>query len=103
MAEVQAEYADVLGVRGDPVISRVRRWPLGIPQAGLGHAGRVERLRGLALRSPGLHVTGNYLSGPSVAACVAEALATAERVADELAAADTMTTAPILKSAAALK
>ncbi len=82
MAEARSEYADVLGVTGDPVVSRVRQWPLGIPQAGVGHTARVDVLRSLADRTPGVYVTGNYLNGPSVAACVAEA----ERTAGEVTA-----------------
>jgi heterodisulfide reductase subunit A-like polyferredoxin len=36
-------------------------------------------LRGSEDRQPGLFVTGNYFSGPSVAACVAEANGAAAR------------------------
>ena len=82
MAEARAEYADVLGVKGDPVVSRVRQWPLGIPQAGVGHTSLVNDLRSMSDRAPGMFATGNYLNGPSVAACVAEA----ERTANEVTA-----------------
>ncbi len=74
------EFRDLLHVKGRPVVARVRQWPLGLPQYRLGHGRRVETLRGLHDRVPGLFVTGNYLSGPSIGACLDEAQATATLV-----------------------
>lgn len=76
---VRDEFRDLIGARGDPEICRVRHWPLGLPQYRLGHETRVERLRSLGERVPGLFVTGNYLGGPSIAACLGEARGTAAR------------------------
>ncbi len=67
------EFADLIGARGDPVVTRVRHWPLGIPQYLLGHGDRVDCLMGLGQRVPGLFLTGNYFRGPSVANCLANA------------------------------
>ena len=67
------EFGELLGAKGEPVISRVRHWPRGLPQYTLGHGARVAALAGLAARRPGLFVTGNYLTGPAIAACLAQA------------------------------
>ena len=71
IALAEEEFKDLLGVRGRPEIVRVRRWPRGIPQYNLGHQARIKKIQDIALETPGLFVTGNYLSGPSVGACVA--------------------------------
>jgi oxygen-dependent protoporphyrinogen oxidase len=81
----RAEFKDLLGVRGEPVVARVRQWPRGLPQYRLGHGGRVAALRGLERARPGLFATGNYFAGPSVGVCVAQAVETATRVHEFLA------------------
>lgn len=80
----RAEFADLLGVRGEPVIARVRQWPLGLPQYSLGHGARTAAVLSTQRRRPGLFVTGNYLSGASVSACLAQAAATASHVHEHL-------------------
>jgi oxygen-dependent protoporphyrinogen oxidase len=86
IAAARAEFGDLLGARGDPVVARVRQWPRGLPQYQLGHGGRIAALRGLESRQPGLFVTGNYFEGPSLGACVTQAGGAAARVHDFLAA-----------------
>ncbi len=73
----RAELSDLVGSRGVPVVTRVRQWPRGLPQYGLGHGRLTDVLTGLEHRRPGLFVTGNYLSGISVAACLTQAVETA--------------------------
>ncbi len=85
VAIARRELADLLGAEGEPQVVRVRRWPRGLPQYLPGHAGRVERIATLDERQPGLFVTGNFLNGLSVGCCVAQAEATALRVATYLA------------------
>jgi len=80
VALARAEFADLLGARGEPVVARLRQWPLGLPQYRPGHGDLVAALRGLEQRVPGLFATGNYFAGPSIAACLAEAGETAARV-----------------------
>jgi oxygen-dependent protoporphyrinogen oxidase len=69
-----------LGVRGAPVVSVVHRWPRAIPQYELGHGRFVDLHRDLERDFRGLHLGGNYLHGISVADCVRNALATADRI-----------------------
>jgi len=79
IAETRAEFRGFLGVRGEPVIARVRQWPRGLPQYRLGHGERMATLRGAEQRVPGLFLTGNYFAGVSVASCVTQACETANR------------------------
>lgn len=87
MAEtVHREAAELLGIDAPPLISRVRYWRTGLPQPAPGHGTLVEQVSGLEAAYPGLHFTGNWLAGVSVANCIDNATALAGRVAAGLAA-----------------
>jgi protoporphyrinogen/coproporphyrinogen III oxidase len=88
IALTRAEFHDLLGARGEPVIARARNWPRGIPQYGRGHLARLGILDRLGQSCPGLSVTGNYFDGPSVGACVVRAARTAAELGDYLATAN---------------
>lgn len=75
-----ADLSDLLGAEGAPVFSRVRQWPRGLPQMGLAHASIVARIAQACEAHRGLFITGNYLSGVSVAACLMQADHTAREV-----------------------
>lgn len=83
---VQDRLRPLLGIRGAPVVTRVRHWNLGLPQYRIGHGDVVATLDATAQRTPGLYLTGNYLAGPAVAACLKRAGETADDVAGFLAA-----------------
>jgi oxygen-dependent protoporphyrinogen oxidase len=72
---VQAEISDLLGIKGPPVLSRVRHWARGLPQYTVGHLDRRSVLESAGQRMPGLILTGNYLRGVSIANCLASARA----------------------------
>lgn len=80
----RAEFADLLGARGEPAVAKVRQWPRGLPQYGLGHGLKADVLGRTNERVPGLFLTGNYLRGVSIAACIEQAVETASRVQDYL-------------------
>ncbi len=84
VALARAEHAELLGVKGKPVITRVRQWPRGLPQYNLGHRDRIAIIQGTEKRWPGLFLTGNYLAGVAVASCIAQADETAGRIHDFL-------------------
>lgn len=79
------EARRLIGVRGAPVMARVRRWRQGLPQPGLGHAARLNAIVALEREQPGLFFTGNYFCGVSAPACIQQASVTAERVRSYLA------------------
>ena len=81
---VEAELRGLLGITGRPVISLAHGWPIGLPHYTLGHAGRRAVLEALPRRQNGLYLTGNYLSGVSVAACLEQAQKVAQEVAEDL-------------------
>lgn len=63
---VREELAALLGVRGNPVITHISRWPQAIPQYELGHRAWLEQLDALESAHPGLQFAGNYRGGISV-------------------------------------
>jgi len=80
LAAVLADLRRALGVRGEPVIARVERWPRAIPQYELGHGRFADLVRDLEARLPGLHVAGNFLGGVAVPDCVERGLGVARRI-----------------------
>jgi oxygen-dependent protoporphyrinogen oxidase len=82
---ISAEVARVLGVTGKPVITNLHSNVRALPQYNLGHTQIIESLETLTASTPGLFLAGNYLSGPSIGACVEQAVRTAEAAREYLA------------------
>ena len=78
IALARKEFSDLIGARGEPVVARVKYWPLGLPQYEIGHMERTACLRDAEKHTPGLFVTGNYFEGPSVSSCLERAMKTAQ-------------------------
>lgn len=77
---VEAEIAGVLRVSGPPVARMVQRWPQALPQYNLGHGATLAAIQAELVERPGLFLAGNYFDGPSIGACVEQALRTADQV-----------------------
>ena len=73
-----------LGIQSRPVIERVFRHRVGIPQYEVGHLRRVARAEASLLDLPGFFLTGNAFRGIGVNACTADAHRTAEAAATYL-------------------
>jgi oxygen-dependent protoporphyrinogen oxidase len=78
---VHREIAPLLSIQSNPTFSSVTIWPRALPQYNLGHGDRLATIGKNLSRFPGLFLTGNYLRGPAIGACVEQALAAAEQVA----------------------
>jgi protoporphyrinogen/coproporphyrinogen III oxidase len=74
------EVGRVLGITGKPETTLVHRYGRALPQYNLGHADTISTLAMLTSSIPGLFLAGNYLSGPSIGACVEQANQTADAV-----------------------
>jgi oxygen-dependent protoporphyrinogen oxidase len=55
---VKRDMGGILGLRGEPTMSRVFRWPGGTPQLEVGHLERMEAVGREVASVPGLHLTG---------------------------------------------
>lgn len=78
MKLISGEVARVLQISGQPVVTNIHRYARALPQYNLGHSETVAALNALTSAIPGLFLAGNYLSGPSIGACVEQANRTAE-------------------------
>lgn len=81
-ALVHREIAPILQIREEPVFSNVAAYSHALPQYTLGHLDRVARPSEFGFPCSNLWLVGNYLRGPSIGACIEEAL----RVAAEIRA-----------------
>jgi len=77
----QNELAPILAISGQPSFSNVVRYERAIPQYNLGHTARVDRIEKSRVSYKNLWLTGNYLQGPSVGACLDHAMKVARDVA----------------------
>ena len=80
VALVHREIKPLMQLREGPVFSNVSVWPRALPQYNLGHTARKAAINNCRADFPGLYLTGNYLNGPAIGACVEQAL----KVADEI-------------------
>ncbi len=60
---VREELRDIAGIRAEPVLARVFRWPKAMPQYTIGHGERVRRIRERLKGHPGLWLTGSAYEG----------------------------------------
>ena len=74
------EVERILSITGPPVTRLVHRYARALPQYNLGHSETVSALGAAASPVPGLFLTGNYLSGPSIGSCIEQANQTADAV-----------------------
>ncbi|MFP4271833.1 MAG: protoporphyrinogen oxidase [Halothiobacillaceae bacterium] len=82
---VMKDLSALLGILGDPVRTRVTRWPRAIPQYELGHLERLEQIDRHLADLPGLSCRANWRDGISVADCVRNARAHAGKLAGQAA------------------
>jgi oxygen-dependent protoporphyrinogen oxidase len=82
------EVGELLGISGDPLLSRVARHARGMPQYTLGHLDRVASIRRREALQPGLILAGNAFSGVGVPDCVRSGQEAADRVMRLLAEAE---------------
>jgi protoporphyrinogen/coproporphyrinogen III oxidase len=60
---VRDELASILGIRDQPLVSRIYRWPNAMAQYEVGHAGRLRAIAARLGEHPGLYLAGNAYSG----------------------------------------
>jgi oxygen-dependent protoporphyrinogen oxidase len=78
------DVASLLGITGDPVLSRVWRHPGAMPQYEVGHLDRVAAIESRLETLPGLALAGGAYRGVGIADCVRSGEAAAERLNSSL-------------------
>ncbi len=77
----QRELRVVHGITARPLLSRVVRWPRGMPQYTLGHRERLDRISARLDAHPGLQLAGASYRGVGIPDCIASGWAAAEHIA----------------------
>ncbi|HLK06239.1 MAG TPA: protoporphyrinogen oxidase [Candidatus Acidoferrum sp.] len=72
------ELLPILGLKAEPITSRVTAYARAIPQYNLGHTQRLATIAEDLAKIPGVRLTGNYLKGPAIGSCVEHAGEVAE-------------------------
>jgi oxygen-dependent protoporphyrinogen oxidase len=70
---VRRDMTPVLGLKGEPVLTRVFRWPGGTPQLEVGHLERMRAVERAVGEVPGLHLTGAGVWSTGIPDSVADA------------------------------
>ncbi|NQU19673.1 MAG: protoporphyrinogen oxidase [Candidatus Nealsonbacteria bacterium] len=76
------ELATLLGIEGQPIYSRVARWPRTMPQYHVGHKDLVAAIESGVEKLPGLELCGNAYHGVGIPDCIHGGEQAAERVLD---------------------
>jgi oxygen-dependent protoporphyrinogen oxidase len=76
-----AALAPLLGISGEPLLTRVYRWERASAQHEVGHLDRMAEIDRALARRPGVFVTGSGFRGVGIPDCVADGRATARQVA----------------------
>jgi oxygen-dependent protoporphyrinogen oxidase len=78
-----ADLRGMIEIHGQPLFSRVFRWPRAMAQYTVGHAQRVAEIESRLRQIPGLHVAGNAYYGIGVPDCIRMGRQAAQRIAAE--------------------
>jgi oxygen-dependent protoporphyrinogen oxidase len=84
IAAARDEFASLLGVKAEPALTCVRRWPESMPQYAVGHLTRVDEIERAAEAIPGLALAGAYLRGVGIPDCIASGERAAEAIFSHL-------------------
>ena len=82
---VRRDLDTTMGLQGEPILSRVYRWPLGIGQYTVGHGDRIRSLEDHLAGHRGLWVAGSSFYGISMNACIEKAGEQVREILDLLA------------------
>jgi protoporphyrinogen/coproporphyrinogen III oxidase len=77
---VREELARLLGATGEPLFTRVARYPRAMPQYEVGHLARVEAIEQCVAHHRGLELAGAAYRGVGIADCVRSCELAAERL-----------------------
>ena len=70
VAIVRNELQQIVGLRAEPLFTRVYKWKSAMAQYGVGHLDRLDRIERLRQRLPGVALAGNAYRGIGVPDCI---------------------------------
>jgi oxygen-dependent protoporphyrinogen oxidase len=85
VASAHKELVELTGVRGEPLLSDITKWPEVMPQYHVGHSERLARIDSLVAKLPGLQLAGKAYRGVGVPQCIQSGEEAADRTVCYLA------------------
>jgi oxygen-dependent protoporphyrinogen oxidase len=80
VTRAREELHAALGITGEPVLTRLHRWPASMPQYRVGHVDRVETIERVLAGLAGIRMAGAAYRGVGIADCVRSGEAAAEQL-----------------------
>lgn len=84
LSAVRAGLEKAMGLKAEPIVTRIFRWPRAMAQYKVNHLDRVDRVDKLMQQQPGVYLAGAAYRGVGLPDCVREGNQAAERVAKHL-------------------
>jgi oxygen-dependent protoporphyrinogen oxidase len=75
------QLARTLGPLPEAAVTVVRRWPLSLPQYGVGHLDRMQQVESIVKEMPGLHLVGSACYGVGLPDLIRQGRAAARALA----------------------
>jgi oxygen-dependent protoporphyrinogen oxidase len=76
----QEELGNILGIMGEPIFRKIKRWQKAIPQYNIGYEKTENSIEDFTKKNRGIFFCSNFYGGISVGDCVKNA----RQIADEI-------------------
>lgn len=78
------ELDEILGLKGEPIFQKVKRWTKAIPQYNLGYERITDSIEQFKKAHAGFFICSNFYRGISVSDCIKSSVTTTEEILDYL-------------------
>jgi oxygen-dependent protoporphyrinogen oxidase len=75
------EVSSIMGVKGEPEFTGIKKWERSIPQYNIGYESTVEAIEAFQQQHPGMFFCSNFYKGISVGDCVKNSVTTSDAIA----------------------
>ncbi len=80
----QTELNEILGLKGEPIFQRIRRWKKAIPQYNIGYEKITDSIEDFKKEHAGFFFCSNFYRGISVSDCIKSSVVATEEILDYL-------------------
>ncbi len=81
---VRRELSEIMGIRNEPTLSFVKKWPMAIPQYVPGYGKTLSIIDQFERENPHIVIGGNFRAGISVADCIKNSFQISEKMDQKL-------------------